>query len=132
MKTTNLKIKKIVNETKNTITIKFKQSKNPIKYKSGQFITLIIPIKKKKKKRAYSFSSSPYTDKLPAITIKKIKNGIMSNYLNKEIKTGDIIKIIKPTGKFILKNNNKKNIVLIGGGSGIKQLISILKYLKIP
>ncbi|MCI0750665.1 MAG: oxidoreductase, partial [Flammeovirgaceae bacterium] len=51
----NLKVKEIVRETKDAVSIVFENpTSGKINYKSGQFFTLIIPVQGKDVRRAYS------------------------------------------------------------------------------
>ncbi|HLT32199.1 MAG TPA: ferredoxin--NADP reductase [Aquaticitalea sp.] len=125
---TVLYIREIVQETADTITIHFAQPEHQFDYLSGQFLTLISEIDGKEERRAYSLCSSPYIDKDLSVTIKRVKNGKMSNHLNDNLKAGDKIGVLPPTGNFNFKpTNGQRHIVLIGGGSGITPLFSIIK-----
>lgn len=122
-----LEIKEIIQETKDTITIVF--NNEDLKYKSGQYLLLKIPFNGKIHPRAYSLSSSPHIDDFPAITIKRVKNGKISNYLNDKVKINNKILSNIPKGNFTTEYdiNNKRHIVCIAAGSGITPLISIIK-----
>lgn len=123
-----LYIQDIVQETSDTITIHFAQPEQQLNYLSGQFITLISEIEGKEERRSYSLCSSPYIDKNLSVTVKRIKGGKMSNYLNDNIKVGDKILALSPLGNFKFEPENiQRHIVLIGGGSGITPLFSIIK-----
>lgn len=125
-----LKIKDVVKETDDSVTIQFKQPLfKKVKYLPGQFLTVIIPINGQKLRRSYSMSSTPNVDSHVAVTVKRVENGIISNFLNDQVKKGDSMEIMKPMGNFILEpqKNNKRHLVLLGGGSGITPLMSILK-----
>ena len=128
MKLTVVNVKK---ETDQAVTISFKNNRifNKIHYKPGQFLTLKIPINGHVESRAYSFSSDPYTEKSLKITVKKVENGLISNYLNTEVKAGQKMTIDKPMGSFYIEPNSehKKQYVLFDGGSGITPVFSILK-----
>lgn len=126
----NLTVKNIVQETKDAITIVFSQPKGAaIKYRSGQFLTLIVPIEGKEIRRAYSLCSSPFVDSDLAVTIKRVENGLMSNYLPDHLKGGDTIKVMEPMGQFVTeyKKDNKRHLILFAGGSGITPMMSIIK-----
>jgi ring-1,2-phenylacetyl-CoA epoxidase subunit PaaE len=130
MKFYNLKVKDIVRETPDTITIHLKQPLfSKIKYKPGQFLTLIVPVNGKSERRAYSLSSAPNLDETLAVTIKRVPQGIVSNYLNDYLKVGDTIDIMEPMGNFMLEvdRNLQRHIVLFGCGSGVTPLMSIAK-----
>ena len=125
----SLTVKEVVNETTDAISIVFEQPEPPIEYKAGQFLTLIADIDGKSVRRAYSLSSSPYTDKDLAVTIKRVKDGLMSNFLNDTVKAGDVMQVMEPMGQFTteFKADNKRHIVMFGGGSGITPLMSHAK-----
>lgn len=101
-----------------------------IKYIAGQYITLSLIINDRKYKRAYSFSSTPAIDENLKITVKRVPNGIVSNYLLDNVKVGDIIQVTEPMGDFIIDKVNIPNQVFLwAAGSGITPIFSILKEL---
>lgn len=126
----NLKIKEVVNEIDDAISIHFEQpASGDIKYQSGQFFTVIADINGKEQRRAYSLCSSPFVDTNPAVTVKRVEGGLMSNYLNDNAKAGQELHLMEPIGNFTtgFDSANARHIVLFGGGSGITPLISIAK-----
>lgn len=125
----NLMVKEVVRETADAVTIIFEQPENRLDYRPGQFITLIQIIDNKKIRRAYSLCSSPFLEEDPAVTIKRVENGAMSNHVNDHLKAGDMVEIMEPMGSFTLDINasNNRQVFLFGGGSGITPLLSIAK-----
>jgi ring-1,2-phenylacetyl-CoA epoxidase subunit PaaE len=102
-----LKIKEVRRETDDTNTIIFENPKKPLLYKPGQFLTLILPIKGEEVRRSYSLCSSPYCDENPAITVKRVDKGVISNYLNDHMKVGDVFDVMSPTGPFCAQPRQK-------------------------
>src|SRR6187401_511029 len=94
----DLKVKNIVQETKDAISIVFEQPANKITYKAGQFLTLIATTNGKEVRRAYSLSSSPFTDADLVVTVKRVEKGLMSNWLPDNLKAGSTLKVMAPTG----------------------------------
>jgi ring-1,2-phenylacetyl-CoA epoxidase subunit PaaE len=128
----DLVVKGIVQETHDTISIVFEQpSANPISYKPGQFLTLIVAINGKEVRRAYSLCSSPYVDKDLAVTVKRVDNGLMSNWLPGNLKVGSKIRVMEPMGQFTTEysKERKRHLVMFAGGSGITPMMSIIKSL---
>jgi ring-1,2-phenylacetyl-CoA epoxidase subunit PaaE len=126
----DLTVKEIVQETRDTISIVFEQpSDNPVRYKSGQFLTLIVPVKGKEVRRAYSLCSSPFVDKDLAVTVKRVDDGLMSNWLPENLKPGSKIKVMEPMGQFTTEflPDRKRHVVMFAGGSGITPMMSIIK-----
>lgn len=129
MKQYTLTIQEIRKETEDTITICFKQpGLRKIKYQAGQYITLILRINGRKYARPYSFSSAPSVDAALEVTVKRVPNGIVSNYINNELKVGDVVEVLEPMGDFTCENcHPMQTIFLWGIGSGITPLFSIIK-----
>ena len=123
-----VKIKQVINIADNTVNLVFEKQKS-FNYQPGQFITIIKDINGKKTKRAYSLCSTPFEDDEPVVTVKRVANGLMSNYLNDHIKSGDVLEIMEPTGQFVTTYDvlNNRHAVFFGGGSGITPLISIIR-----
>jgi ring-1,2-phenylacetyl-CoA epoxidase subunit PaaE len=126
----SLIVYKIIKETPDAITIVFNNPKQgKLEYKAGQYLTCIFSIEGKEQRRCYSLNSSPFSDELPAITIKRDPKGTVSNYLFENVKEGDEIKILLPSGNFTTNfdKQNKRHLFLVAGGSGITPLMSILQ-----
>ena len=125
----NLEVDKIIQETSDAISIRFKKTEEPISYKSGQFLTVIQEIDGKEVRRAYSMCSSPFIDDQLQVTVKRVEGGLMSNHLPDNLKEGDEVRILEPMGSFTTEYlpNNKRHIVMFAGGSGITPMMSLLK-----
>jgi ring-1,2-phenylacetyl-CoA epoxidase subunit PaaE len=131
MKTYFLQVKEVIQETKEAITIEFWHPlSEQIKYKAGQFLTVIVPADNGKKvRRSYSMSTSPHADTAVGITVKRVKGGLVSNYLVDNVKKGDFIEVLEPMGNFFFEPDatKQRHVFLIGAGSGITPLMSIAK-----
>ena len=100
-----------------------------VKHKPGQFLPFKIKTENQKYKgvvRTYSLSIVP-NENMYRISVKKIDNGLISSYLHDELKIGDTIEAMSPTGVFTIKESSKnKPIVLISAGIGVTPLLSML------
>ena len=125
-----LKVKDVVRETADAVTISFWHPINEeIRYQPGQFLTFLLTINGQKIRRSYSMASSPHVDVSLAVSIKRVPGGLASNYLCDRIKPGDILETLEPMGTFVpkLDPQGRRTIVLIGAGSGITPLFSMAK-----
>ncbi|RYD82231.1 MAG: 2Fe-2S iron-sulfur cluster binding domain-containing protein [Sphingobacteriales bacterium] len=130
LKFQKVKVAKVVRETQDAITIHFENpDKSVYTYIPGQYLTLKVEVNGKNYNRAYSLCSSPACDDHLAVTVKKVSDGLVSSYLNNNLKEGAYIDILPPLGNFVAKlnPNQEKHYFLIGAGSGITPLMSILK-----
>lgn len=125
----NMKVRDIIWETADAFTIVFEEPEGGIEYKAGQFLTLIARVDGKEVRRCYSLCTSTLTDKHPAVMVKRVRDGILSNYLAENLNVGDTIKVMEPMGKFttVLREENKRHIILFAGGSGITPMMAITK-----
>ncbi len=128
----SLEVASVKQETSDAISISFKipaELQHEYAYKQGQYLTIQANINGEDVRRAYSLCSSPVTGELPAVTCKRVDGGKMSNYLASEVKTGMMLNVMPPQGRFFTEMDptNQKHYILVGGGSGITPLISIIK-----
>lgn len=131
MKSYTLKVHQVKKESDDTVTLCFKQpGLKKIKYLAGQYLTLQFRISGRRYIRPYSFSSAPVIDSTLDVTVKRVFGGIVSNYINDNIKVNDVIEVQEPLGDFVLKSDDLiKSIVFWGVGSGITPLYSMIKEL---
>lgn len=125
-------VSKVNKETPDAVSVQFsipENLKNIFQYKQGQYLSMQIKLNGEIYRRDYSICSSPYYNEPLTIAAKKVEGGKVSTYIFDKLKPGDIIESYSPQGKFYteLKEYNNKTYVLIGGGSGITPLMSILK-----
>lgn len=127
-----LKVAEIHQETNDTVTVVFKQpALKKVKYKAGQYLTLIFWINNRRYIRPYSFSSAPGIDTTLNITVKRVLGGIVSNHIADCLKVGDVVEVMEPMGDFTLEDKGlpgDSHIVLWGVGSGITPLLSLAKF----
>ncbi|GGZ35880.1 phenylacetic acid degradation protein [Echinicola pacifica] len=125
----SLKVREVVKETEDAVTVYFEQPDPYLDYKPGQFLTLILEVNGKEERRSYSLSTSPYVDPHPGITVKRVEGGLVSNHLNDGIRPGKTIEVMKPMGHFTtdFHSKNKNHFILIAGGSGITPIMGIAK-----
>lgn len=108
---------------------KDKNDSKLIKHKAGQFLPFKVKTDDEKYKnviRTYSLSMMPNED-IYRITVKRVPDGLISNYLHDKLNEGDIIEARMPAGLFTLEKADKnKPLVFISAGVGITPLISML------
>jgi ring-1,2-phenylacetyl-CoA epoxidase subunit PaaE len=122
----------LTQETSDSVTIHLERAdRQPILSQPGQFLTLILPCGPdgKKERRAYSLSSTPHEAPRLSVTVKRVHGGLVSNYLLDTVRVGQEIEVMAPIGNFVLNPSPKaaRSVVLIGAGSGVTPLMSILK-----
>lgn len=124
-----LKVREVVRETEDTVTLYFEQPEPFLEYKPGQFLSLVMDFEGKEQRRSYSLCTSPFVDPFPGISVKRVPDGLFSNFLNEKIFPGKTINVLKPLGHFTtdFHSKNRRHFFLIAGGSGITPIMGILK-----
>jgi ring-1,2-phenylacetyl-CoA epoxidase subunit PaaE len=63
------------------------------------------------------------------VAVKKVEGGLFSTWANENLKAGDVLDVMPPTGKFYTELNatQKKHYVAFAAGSGITPILSIIK-----
>ena len=90
---------------------------------AGQYLDLIYG----DIRRSYSLASAPRSDGKLEIQIKKVENGVMSEFLFNKAKKNDLLRFEGPLGTFSYRENDSENVVLIATGTGIAPVKAILE-----
>ena len=120
-----LKVSQIRALTTNAVELKFEipaELESKFNFKAGQYITIKQNISGEEVRRSYSICSSN-TEGI-CVGVKRVEGGKMSSFLTANIKEGDILEVMPPTGNFVLHG---KNVIGICAGSGITPIISMIK-----
>jgi ring-1,2-phenylacetyl-CoA epoxidase subunit PaaE len=126
-----LRVTDKIQETDSAVTLQFEPVDGKLDYEAGQFLTFLFDeLDAQPFRRSYSFCSAPQVDDFVAVTVKRVPNGVASRYLTQYARVGDELESLLPAGQFTLPPSPGKprDIFLIGGGSGITPLFSILKF----
>lgn len=124
-----LRIKRVVTETRDAVSIVLdvpRGSAQQFGYRAGQFLTLLVCVDGHEYRRCYSMSSSPAAGEDLRITVKRDRDGVVSNWLNDTAAPGDALYALPPQGRFVL-NDGDRHLVAFAGGSGITPVFSLLR-----
>ena len=95
-------------------------------YDAGQFCTFRVQVDGETQLRCYSMCSAPGVDDELQVTVKRVPDGLVSNWMNDTLAVGDEIEATCPAGVFRL-TPGAGDLVLFAGGSGITPVISLIK-----
>ena len=120
----------IIRETHDAVTVIFETGEMPFQHKAGQYINVSLVIDGVRFTRSYSLSSCPDGDEKPAITVKRVEAGIVSNYIFNNAESIIEWNVSGPFGRFYIEEvSNQMRYVFIAGGSGITPIYSMIKHL---
>jgi ring-1,2-phenylacetyl-CoA epoxidase subunit PaaE len=126
-----LKVADLRKETPECVSIAFHvpdELRKEFLFKQGQNITLRTIIEGDEVRRSYSICSSPLDNEL-RVAVKHAAFGRFSTWANTQLKPGDELDVLSPTGKFYteLHPSHRKKYLAFAAGSGITPVISIIK-----
>jgi 3-ketosteroid 9alpha-monooxygenase subunit B len=120
-------VREIVHETDDACSVVLEPPAGAdFSYRPGQFLTLRLPTGSGLVGRCYSLCSSPHVDDELRIAVKRVRDGVASNWINETLEVGAEIECLPPSGVFVPKSFDE-NLLLFAGGSGITPVLSILK-----
>lgn len=127
-----LKIHRIVQETHDTRTLYFvdeEEGGRVFDYTPGQYLTFRFDgLTPKPIARSYTISSSPCEENYVAITVKELTKGIVSEYLCRNAKEGDVLRARGPIGKFCyFEGEDAPHLAMVAAGSGVTPFTSMLR-----
>ena len=128
-----LKVAEIVPETAEANSIRFDippELREAFAFKAGQHLTLKAEIGGEEVRRNYSLCTAP-DEQDWMVTVKRIADGVFSNWVGDALKRGDTLDVMPPHGSFTsdFDRGRRRHLVGIAGGSGITPVMSILRTL---
>eukprot|EP01037_Dinobryon_pediforme_P017307 gene17307-17497_t len=96
-------------------------------FEAGQYFRFDLDIAGEPQSRCYSISSSPKRDNAFSITVKRVADGKISNWLHDNLSIHSSVKASGPLGNFIRPRGQK--YLFLSGGSGITPFMSMVREL---
>jgi ferredoxin-NADP reductase len=125
-----LLVKHVVRETADAVSLVLDvpaPHTERFRYRAGQFLTLAVTVNGETHRRCYSMSSWPDAEHDLRITVKRDRDGVVSNWLNDTVEPGQQIRAAPPEGRFVLTDTDRE-LVAFAGGSGITPVYSLIRH----
>ena len=124
-----LNVAEVIEETADARSVVFEvpsELQETFAYAPGQFLTVAVPSEQTGlAARCYSLSSAPHSGR-HQITVKRTVDGYASNWIVENLKPGDTLRVLPPSGIFTPKDIDA-DFLLFAGGSGITPVMSIAR-----
>jgi ring-1,2-phenylacetyl-CoA epoxidase subunit PaaE len=97
-------------------------------FTQGQYLTLRATIDGQDLRRSYSICAGVDDGEL-RVGVRRVKDGVFSNWINNRLKPGDVVQVMAPQGRFYvpIEPDAHRHHVGFAGGSGITPILSIMK-----
>jgi 3-ketosteroid 9alpha-monooxygenase subunit B len=123
-----LRVARVVAETADSCSFVFdvpEELRSTFTYEPGQFCDVRVQVDGEPLIRCYSMSSSAAIGEPLQVTVKRVADGIVSNWMIDQISEDDFVEVAAPAGFFQLAGES--DLVAFGAGSGITPIFSLLK-----
>lgn len=97
---------------------------------AGQFARVGVEIGGARRTRTYSPASSEHDRGRLELTVTVHPEGLVSGHLRRAMRPGVILYLGEAQGEFVLPTPRPERLVLIGGGSGLTPVMSMLRTLR--
>jgi ring-1,2-phenylacetyl-CoA epoxidase subunit PaaE len=126
-----LRVADLRRETPDAVSIAFavpEEAREAFGFTCGQYLTLKAIVDGEEVRRSYSICSGPEDGEI-RIAVKKVDGGAFSNWAAEDLKCGDELDVMTPTGRFGAVPPEDRARVHVGfaAGSGITPILSIVK-----
>lgn len=128
-KSLSLLVSSVFDTGKNAKVIRFVSENGYLPpFEAGQYINIFTEIDGVRTSRPYSISSSPKQRAYYEITVARIEDGFVSDFLLDDIKVGDRFEANGPAGVFRFQSvfHSRKSLFL-AGGSGVTPFLSMTR-----
>ena len=114
--------------TTDVMRIKMKlPSAQRLQFLAGQYLEILT---QDGKRRAFSIASAPQSEDVIELHIRHVEGGGYTGWVFDELKERDILRIEAPLGTFFIRNDRaERPMILMGGGTGIAPLKSMIEDL---
>ena len=125
----SLQVADIITETSSTKTFRLVSKDRELPpFQAGQYISLFLEIDGIRTSRPYSISSPPHLREYYDITVRRVENGLVSNFLLDDLVIGNDLVSSGPAGHFYFNPLiHSKNMICLAGGSGITPFVSMIR-----
>lgn len=97
-------------------------------FQAGQYVNLFVEVGGVRTSRPYSISSSPTQVGHYDLTVRRVADGFVSDYLLDEVQIGDVLESSAPAGTFTYSPLfHGRDLVFLAGGSGITPFMSMIR-----
>jgi ferredoxin-NADP reductase len=124
------RVERICREAGDAVTVEVRPGHKWEGHEPGQYIRVGFDIDGKRHWRAYSLTSEPdRPDGFISITPKLVESGVVSPFVNRKLKPGDLVLLSDVEGQFVLPDPLPDKLLFISAGSGITPIMSMLRSL---
>jgi CDP-4-dehydro-6-deoxyglucose reductase len=96
-----------------------------LQFFAGQYIDILL---KDGRRRSFSIANAPHDDALIELHIRHVEGGEFTAYVMDTLQENDIMRIEGPHGSFYLREDSKRPLIFMAGGTGFAPIKGIIEH----
>lgn len=122
------KVASVRPETTDSVAIDLRVGRGWQPHEPGQYLRIGVDIDGVRQWRCYSITTPALSPAgVVSITVKAIPDGLVSNYLVRQLRAGDLVHLEPAAGEFLLPAPVPEKLLFVTAGSGITPVMAMLR-----
>jgi len=96
-----------------------------LQFLAGQYIDILL---KDGKRRSFSLANAPHDDASLQLHVRHVPGGLFTDQAFSSMKVRDILRFNGPHGTFYLREDSKKPMILLAGGTGFAPIKALVEH----
>jgi CDP-4-dehydro-6-deoxyglucose reductase, E3 len=127
VRTLPAKVQKLTRAAPDVMIIELKLPANErLQFFAGQYIEIVL---KDGRRRAFSLANAPHDDGCLQLHVRHVPGGQFTSHVFSTMKERDLLRINGPHGRFFLREDSGKPVVLVAGGTGFAPIKAIVEHM---
>ena len=97
-----------------------------LQFLAGQYVDILL---KDGRKRSFSIANAPHDDAYIELHIRHVDGGDFTGYVCDELQEKDILRIEGPHGSFFLREESRRPMIFVAGGTGFAPIKGIIEHI---
>ena len=107
------------------MTLKLPETER-MQFRAGQYIEFLL---RDGKRRAFSIANAPINDEYLELHLRLVEGGYFTDHVFNEMKEKALVRIHGPLGTFFLRDDTKRPLIFVAGGTGFGPIKSMVEQL---
>jgi CDP-4-dehydro-6-deoxyglucose reductase len=126
VKTLPARVQKLTRAAPDVMIVELKlPSSERLQFLAGQYIDILI---KDGRRRAFSLANAPHDDACLQLHIRHMPGGQFTDHVFADMKERDILRFNGPHGSFFLREDSRKPMLLVAGGTGFAPIKAVVEH----
>lgn len=126
VKTLPARVEKLTRAAPDVMLVELKlPTTERLQFLAGQYVDILL---KDGRRRAFSLANPPHDDARLQLHIRRVPGGQFTEHVFSAMKERDILRINGPHGSFFLREESRKPMLLVAGGTGFAPIKAVIEH----